>query len=116
MLIELNTGWSGDNTCTTSIKNKDRSLPGIGRTLWEVGLKYIQKIANEYGLTITHYITKYPHEGLSPAKWDELFVPLLNKHGYSKKTFSNPNLNRLVPNSYEKIYTPQVHTTKKEVR
>lgn len=82
----------GRYKATTYITNRDRSVPGLGRALWEMSLKLIQKLAEAKKVFIIHEVMKAPNFDLSnmnpnqeDRKWDELFVPLLEKHGYIRK-------------------------------
>lgn len=68
----------------TDVVNKDREIKELGRNLWEVSLKLIQQFADRLNIPITHVIARLPDQNLSKDKWDELFIPLLSKHGYKE--------------------------------
>jgi len=67
----------------TNVFNGDRNISGLGRTLWEVSLKLIQKFTDKWDVSVTHTIMRIPKNGLSFSKWNELFFPLLDKYGYA---------------------------------
>ena len=100
--IKLNIFKHPDETfrVRTHVQNKDRTMKGLGRALWELSLKLIQKFADERGVSITHEVVKDPYMDLSKDKWDELFSPLLERHRYTFKTRNNPY------ETWERVYLP----------
>jgi hypothetical protein len=84
MIVEVKRKKYGGYVATSSVENFIRERKGLGRTLWEISLKLIQKLVDESGIHITHEVYKEPSHDLSVSKWDELFLPLLEKHGYKK--------------------------------
>ncbi|MBP9748245.1 MAG: hypothetical protein KBD17_01300 [Candidatus Pacebacteria bacterium] len=68
------------------VYNFNRELKGLGTTLWYLSLGLIQKFANAWSKPITHRVAKVPSDGLDPDKWDEVFLPLLEKEGYVKNS------------------------------
>lgn len=69
---------------TTGVSNSDRTLKGLGRELYDLSLKLIQKFARKHNAPVTHMILKLPDSGLSTEKWDELFLPILEREGYKQ--------------------------------
>ena len=67
---------------TTNISNEDRSVSGLGIAMWENAPEIIQKVSNKLNLAIRHLVRKQPRRGLPLTKWDKLFLPILEKHGY----------------------------------
>jgi len=97
--IHVNVVKNKDGTCraNTNVKNKNREMKRLGRTLWELSLQLIQKLADKWNIPIMHEVSKAPDPRWRNNKWDELFTPLLVKHEYSSKG----------EDSWEKIYLPQ---------
>ena len=87
---------------STEVENKSREINGLGRTLWEISLKLIQKIANEFNISVKHEVVKDPRNGLSGIQWNRLFLPLLEKHGY-KKTHADA---KYMWEKWERTYLP----------
>jgi len=97
-----------DYLCSTKIeKNFDSTMKfkGLGRSLWEVGLRQIQQIADERGVAIIHTVLKHPRIDLTGEKWDEIFLPILKKHGYTK--INTPGYDKgSEPKRWRKKYDP----------
>ncbi len=72
-------------TATTNVRNLDRELEALGRTLWEISLKLIQQLTNKLDSPVLHKVTRLPKNGLSEVKWNELFFPLLIQNGYTRE-------------------------------
>jgi len=88
-------------------KNFDSTMKfkGLGRSLWEVGLRQIQQIADERGVAIIHTVLKHPRIDLTGEKWDEIFLPILKKHGYTK--INTPGYDKgSEPKRWRKKYDP----------
>jgi hypothetical protein len=88
----------------TYVINKNRELKNLGRTLWEISLKLIQKSANKWNASITHEVFRMPLMHLSEDKWNKLFFPLLEKHGY--RYVKNSDEGSLWDEKWEKTYFP----------
>ncbi len=84
---------------STNVKNDMRIIPGIGRALWLLSLKVIQKFAAQSEAKVRHSILKSPSNGLDSKKWDELFLPLLKSNGYTQISIGNREM-------WEKTYLP----------
>ena len=84
---------------TTGIENAAQDLKhlGLGRAMWLISLKLMQKFADEFDMAVTHKVIRMPDLGLTGAKWNELFLPLLNQHGFVK----------VGSNEWEKVFEPQ---------
>ena len=97
LTVRVEEDQDGDSWATTKVENKDRKMFGLGRVLWEKAMGIIQQSADKLGVPVEHVVQKYPREGLAPAKWDELFLPLLSKHSYKQ----------VDEQKWKKIYEPQ---------
>ncbi len=73
----------GTYSVETDVTNDIRKMPGLGRGLWEMALPVIQKMADQWNSPLQHEVKKVPYKKLSLEKWDTLFLPLLEKHGYT---------------------------------
>lgn len=103
ILVKNKEGYLGmtevDNFDSPDPGKKERVLKGAGRALWEFAPKVMQKYANTLNKEVRHLVIKDPDPSLSPEKWDKLFIPLLEKHGYKKWDGDNYH--------WEKTYLPQ---------
>ena len=88
-----------DNTCTasTNIENQDRSVKGLGVSIWKISLKFIQNVANTLDFPVKHKVRRAPSNGLTDEKWDKIFLPILMQYNYQKKG----------EDLWEKVYTPE---------
>ncbi len=95
-------GRGPDIQGTINVKNHSREMKGLGRALWTSSLKLIQQFANQRGVPVKHLLIKNPREGdgLTSAKWDELFFPLIEQHQYVKLLHTDPPM-------WEKTYLPE---------
>lgn len=84
VIITVVRGKDGTYSAVVNVMNEIRKLGGLGRKLWEVGISQIEKMANQFNINIKHQVLKKPDQGLDKDKWDELFLPLLTQHGYTK--------------------------------
>lgn len=75
----------------------ERQLQGIGRALWELSLKIIQRYADALKSQVVHTVQRDPIMGLDDEKWEELFLPLLRKYGYKRSGVD----------TWEKTYLPE---------
>jgi hypothetical protein len=82
-----------------SVRSWDEKPKGLGMSLWEMGLKLIQKYSDKMQVSFKDKVIKEPSMGLSPEKWDELFLPLLEKYSYVQTNFR----------TWEKIYLPKIN-------
>ncbi len=76
--------------------NNPIKLKGIGTALWEASIPLIQQFSDKFQNSVRHRVTRNPSNGLTVAKWNELFEPLLEKYEYVN-TGSN---------SWVKVYEP----------
>ncbi len=97
--ISINKDEKGYCKATTVVANKERGLKGLGRVLWEMSLNLIQRFADKLGVPVNHKVSKMPRHGLTDKKWNELFLPLLQQHGY-EQDYPNPSL-------WWKTYSPE---------
>ena len=81
------------------VENLDRESRGLGLTLWEISRRFVENFANKWNISVKHEVNKRPGSGLSSQKWDELFLPILEKYGYIKKEASGVDF-------WEKNYLP----------
>ena len=92
----LKEDWGNGATATTGIENATQDLKhlGLGRAMWLISLKLIQKFADDFSTAVTHKVIRMPGLGLTGAKWNKLFLPLLDQYGFVK----------IGSNEWEKVY------------
>jgi len=100
-------GEDGRRICfvTSDVANYDRSLPKLGRALWDLIPKLTQKIADDNKIATIHLVKKSPSGTLKPEKWDEIFEQFLADRLY----LPTDKQSHFKKNGYGwvKKYTPQ---------
>ncbi len=81
---------------------------GIGLALFENMLRYIQYIADTRGKICTDTVERDPRGGITNERWDQMFVPILEKHGYARGLPTKRKGSTSPLATWVKVYRPRV--------
>jgi hypothetical protein len=96
--VEVSRNHQGNYESNVEVTNDNQALKkiGLGRALWKISVRLIQKFSDQLSSAVEDTVIKHPTLKLSSEKWDKLFHDLLVANQYIQKS----------SHSWKKIYKP----------